>query len=290
MSSTSGTANAFGSEIGGNGLDWAPLRRQLVGILRLELVRSLLSRRALALYFLAFVPVFIVLVWSLTPFPKQEYARPAAAMEMYANFLPGYFEVCVFLSAVFLFTNLFRADILERSLHYYLLTPIRRELLVAGKYLAALIASCAVFAVGTALFFIFTCWPWGIGELFRYLFDDHGLRQLLGYELVVVLACAGYGALFLLVGQLFRNPVVPAALLFVWERINFLLPPLLKKLSVIHYLRSLYPIPITEGPFEIPATSTPAWLSVPGLLIFTALVLLLAGWRVRRMEISYGGE
>ncbi|NJL27429.1 MAG: hypothetical protein HC897_05810 [Thermoanaerobaculia bacterium] len=271
-------------------LDWGLMRRQLAGILRLELVKSLLSRRALALYFLAFAPVALVLVWSLTPFPKQRFDGPADAMHMYVNLLPAYLQACVFLSAVFLFTNLFRADILERSLHYYLLTPLRREVLVAGKYLAALIASSAVFSLGTALFFIFTCWPWGLGELFRYLFNDRGLGHLLGYELVVVLACAGYGALFLLVGQLFRNPVIPAALLFVWEGVNFLLPPLLKKISVIHYLRSIYPIPVNEGPFATPAEPTPAWLSVPGLLIFTGLVLTLAAWRMRRMDVSYGGE
>lgn len=271
-------------------LDWSLLQRQLWGVLRLELAKSLLSRRALALYFLAFAPVFLVLVWSLTGIPKDSFGGPAEAVGKYAALFPLYLRVSVFLSAIFLFTNLFRADILERSLHYYLLTPTRREILVAGKYLAALLASSVVFVIGTALFFIFTCWPWGLSELFRYLFDDRGLSHLLGYEVVVLLACAGYGALFLLVGQLFRNPIVPAAVLLVWESINFLLPPLLKKISVIHYLRSLYPIPITEGPFSIVAEPTPAWLSVPGLLLFTGLVLLLAGWRVRRMEISYGGE
>ena len=34
-----------------------------------------------------------------------------------------------------IFSNLFRGEMLEKTLHYYYLTPLRRELLVAGKYL-----------------------------------------------------------------------------------------------------------------------------------------------------------
>jgi hypothetical protein len=64
----------------------------------------------------------------------------------------------------------------------------------------------------------------------------------------------------------------------------------LKKLSIIHYLNSLTPVPISEGPFAIVADPTPAWLSVPGLLGVTALVLIMASVRIRRMEIRYGGE
>ena len=38
-----------------------------------------------------------------------------------------------------IFSNLFRGEMLEKTLHYYYLTPLRREVLVAGKYLAGLV-------------------------------------------------------------------------------------------------------------------------------------------------------
>jgi hypothetical protein len=38
------------------------------------------------------------------------------------------------------------------------------------------------------------------------------------------------------------------------------------------------------------AEPTPAWISIPSLLIFTAIVLVLAGLHIRRMEISYAGD
>ena len=67
-------------------------------------------------------------------------------------------------------------------------------------------------------------------------------------------------------------------------------PPGLKKISVIHYLTSLVPVPMSEGPFAVLAEPTPAWIAVPSLLLFTAVVLFLAGLHIRRMEISYAGD
>jgi len=72
--------------------------------------------------------------------------------------------------------------------------------------------------------------------------------------------------------------------------LNFLLPPFLKKISVIHYLNSLAPVPVYEGPFAVAALPTPAWIAVPSLIVVTAIVLLVAGRRIRRMEINYGSE
>ena len=107
---------------------------------------------------------------------------------------------------------------------------------------------------------------------------------------ITILGCLGYGAFFLVIGLFFRNPMIPAAIIYVWELINFLPPPLLKKISVIHYLHSLVPVPIPEGPFALVAEPTPAWVSVPGLLTVTAVVLVFASYRIRRMEIRYGGD
>ena len=71
-------------------------------------------------------------------------------------------------------------------------------------------------------------------ESARFFFDGPGLGQLLTYAGITILACIGYGAFFLVVGLFFRNPIIPALVLYGWEWLNFLLPPLLKKISVIH--------------------------------------------------------
>ena len=97
-------------------------------------------------------------------------------------------------------------------------------------------------------------------------------------------------AVFLLLGMFFRNPVIPAIVLFVWEGINPFLPSLIKKVSVIYYVESLCPVSITGSDFQILADPAPLWLSLPGILMVTALVQLVSGLRARHMEIDYGQD
>jgi ABC-type transport system involved in multi-copper enzyme maturation permease subunit len=196
----------------------------------------------------------------------------------------------VFFGCAWIFMNLFRGDIIDRSLHFYFLSPVRRELLVVGKYLSGLVTSIILFTGTTIGSMLLLYLPHFYSDSVRFFLDGPGLGQLLTYAGITILACVGYGAFFLVVGLFFRNPIIPAVVLYGWEWINFLLPPLLKKISVIHYLQSLVPVPVSEGPFAVVAEPTPVWIAVPGLMVVTALVLILASRRIRHMEIRYGGD
>jgi hypothetical protein len=121
-------------------------------------------------------------------------------------------------------------------------------------------------------------------------FNPTALRLAATYVGITVLGCVGYGAVFLVMGLVFRNPILPALAIYGWEVINFLLPPVLKMVSVIHYLQSLTPIPVSEGPFAVLAAPTPAAVAIPGFLVVTAAVLAFSGFWIRRMEIRYGSD
>jgi ABC-type multidrug transport system permease subunit len=60
----------------------------------------------------------------------------------------------IFFGCMGIFSNLFRGEMLEKTLHYYYLTPLRRELLVAGKYLAGLASALVLFVGSTAISFL----------------------------------------------------------------------------------------------------------------------------------------
>jgi hypothetical protein len=196
----------------------------------------------------------------------------------------------IFFGCAWIFMNLFRGEIVDRSLHYYFLSAVRREVLLAGKYLSGLVTSMILFTTVTVVSMLLLFFPHFPSASTRFFLDGAGIGQLFTYAVITMLACVGYGAFFMIVGLFFRNPIIPALLLYGWEWINFLLPPLLKKVSVIHYLNSLVPVPLSEGPFAVVAEPTPAWISIPGLLIVTVLVLIAAGSRIRRMEIRYGSD
>jgi hypothetical protein len=272
-------------------LQWALWFRQVRAIFRLEIEKNFLGRRSILLYLLALLPVApLVLLAPFTP-PGPEWHDFTQYNMIFAIYYGGLIlRTVVFFGCAWIFMNLFRGDIIDRSLHFYFLSPVRREVLVVGKYLAGLATSIILFTTTTIVSMLLLYLPHFYSESSRYFLDGQGLGQLLTYAGITILACVGYGAFFLVVGLFFRNPIIPAIVLYGWEWLNFLLPPLLKKISVIHYLNSLAPVPVYEGPFAVAALPTPAWIAVPSLIIVTALVLILASYRIRHMEVRYGSD
>jgi hypothetical protein len=289
MSSRTEAATTIGESA--EDMPWALWARQTKAILKLEVKKNFLGRRAILIYLLALLPVLIFSAIALVPPHQDGRSDPAFLNMMFANI----YEILILRTVVFfgcawIFMNLFRGEVVDRSLHYYFLSALRREVLVAGKYLSGLLTSLTLFVTATAISLLLLYLPLGLSAAAQHFMEGPGLRYALIYLSVTALACAGYGAVFLLIGLLFRNPVIPALAVYGWEFINFLLPPVLKKLSIIHYLQSLTPLPLSEGPFAIVAEPTPAWVAIPALLIMSVLVLVFAGLQIRRMEIRYGGE
>jgi ABC-type transport system involved in multi-copper enzyme maturation permease subunit len=272
-------------------LPWSLWFRQLRAIFRLEIEKNFLGRRSILLYLLALLPIVpLILLAPFTP-PGSDWQDFTHYNMLFAVFYGGFIlRTVVFFGCAWIFMNLFRGDIIDRSLHFYFLSPVRREVLVVGKYISGLATSIILFTGTTVVAMLLLYLPHFPSESSRFFFDGPGAGQLLTYAGITILACIGYGAFFLVVGLFFRNPIIPAIVLYIWEWLNFLMPPLLKKISVIHYLTSLTPVPVSEGPFAVVAEPTPAWIAVPSLIIVTALVLILASYRIRRMEIRYGSD
>ena len=274
---------------------WNLWRDQVGAILRLEIKKNFLARRGLWIYLLAAAPT--VLLWAhaflnLRDGRKCDLGRDSLIFATIFQFF--YLRLAIFFACVGVFMNLFRGEMIEKSLHYYLLAPVRPEVLLAGKYLAGVLTTSVIFCTATALSVaaILAHAPRQAAE--QYLFAGGGMGHVLAYIGAAALACVGYGGVFLVMGFLFRNPVVPAALVLIWESLNPFLPAMLKKISVIFYLQSLCPIPVpAQGDFAflaVLAEPTPAYLAVPGLLLLTAAGLFLASRQVRKLEINYGAE
>ena len=278
------------SEPGARGVPhWA---RQIRAMLGLELRKTFLRPRALPVVLVAFLPVFLLalrmLATRMQAVPVQSVADVA---QTYGILFQMFFlRLVVFFGCFGLFTYLIRGEILERSLHFYLLAPLRRDVLVVGKYIAGVVAGSALFGFSVLLQLALCFLPQMTVGGRAYLLDGPGTAQALSYLGITVLAVAGYGAVFLALGLLVKNPMIPAALFLGWEWLNFLLPPALKKISVIHYLQSLCPVPVPHGPFALPAEPTPGWLAILGLLVLVAALLVLAARRARRLEVLYSAD
>ena len=246
-------------------VDQALWLRQFGAVLLVDLRRILWTPRAMPLLLLGGVPVAATLLAVL-------FAPYAGLFHfIFATLVAG---VGVFFGNAVTQTKLLRGEIVAQTLHYHLLSPISRDALLLGKYLAGLAATSGVFVVVTLV-----C---------------HAVRAIFGADVpaasdptsppaplsaqltVVVLGCAAYGALFLVFGAFFRNPILPIAGLLAWELLHFALPPALQALSVAHYLQGL----LGDG------AAPPAWVCVLALFAIAASAVALACRRLRRIEVG----
>ncbi len=272
---------------------WRLWFTQLRAMVRIENSRNLFTWRGAWVYFLAFAPTLIIFIHTIA-----SRSRHGDTLETDTKVLAGIFQfyylrLGIFFGTLGIFARLIRGEMVERSLHYYLLSPVRREVLLLGKFIAGAVRSLVLFE--SAVFISFVLIYIRFGEAGRqYVLDGPGLSQLFSYLLVTALACLGYGAIFLLFSMLMKNPA-PAALLFMgWEVISSVLPALLQRFSVAAYLKHLLPVSVpAEGIFALLTVNTEpvsAWLATFGALVLTLAVLIVSCWRIRTLEISYTTE
>jgi len=264
-------------------------RRQMWTVAGNEVRRSVFSRRSLAVYLLVAMPLALMLLRALFMPASMRADATHATTEFAEVFHFFLLRFVVFFANAMIFVRLFRGEILEKSLHYTLLAPLRREVLVVGKYLGGVLAACLILVAATVVTYVLLYLPHGSAGL-RLMLSGNGLSNLASYSLIVVLACLAYGALFMLAGLFFKNPMVPAILFLGWETLTPFLPTFLKVLSFVHYLVSFAPVPVSLGAFALLARPVPWWVAAPALLVSAAVLVFAASRVARRLEVTYSAD
>ena len=270
---------------------------QIIAVIRLEWKKTFFARRGLWIYILALMPLLLFAGHSFFVITRHQHVDFGEDTNIFATvFQFFYLRLAIFFGCVGIFMNLIRGEMLDRSLHFYFLAPIRREVLMAGKFIAGLLAATVIFGTSTILQLVALYCDFDPPTIQEFVFRGDGLHHLFAYLGVTVLACIGYGSVFLAAGVLLRNPIIPAAVMLVWESINSFLPAFLQKLSVIYYLKSLCPVevpPQVPPPFALLAVNpepVSALIAIPSLILLSALVVLWSGYKIRRLEISYSTD
>lgn len=271
---------------------WRLYGSQILVLVRNEVVRNRFRR--IWVYLLAGIPVLIHLAQNIfdrrpieASYLQNDTRVLAEVVQLY------YLRLGIFFACMGIFTWLVRGEMVERTLHYQFLVPVRREVLVVGKFLAGALISVLIFETAVLAIFYLAYAPFGSAGR-SYVFDGPGLGQLSAYMLVTALACLGYGAVFLALSMLFKNPIIPGLVLMGWEAIVPIFPAWMQRLSVTFYLKPLCPVTLPlHGPlavFTIVAEPVAPWLAVLGLLGLVLAVLVLSCILVHRLEIAYTTE
>jgi len=272
---------------------WRLWAIQLRAVVRQELKQNFFSKRGSWVYLLAFAPPAVFAIDALrTP------GCPACSLDddttmFAATFQLYYLRMGIFFGVMGIFTWLFRSQVVQRTLHYSFLAPLRRELLILGKFLAGAVMATVIFGAGVFLSFALVYLHFA-ARGFEYVFNGPGLEQLAAYLGITALACIGYGAIFLTLTIIFKNPIVPGIAMLGWETFSGIFPAMLQRLSVSFYLKHLCPVSAPGdgilGLLTVVTEPVAPWATVLGLLVLTSAVLTFACIRSRRLEISYSSE
>jgi len=264
---------------------------QLRAVASVERRKYRRGRRWIAPCILAILPNLVMVAPILLSIPAGDFVngRLQRVPIAYAVFFQNlWLRYMIFFSCVTVFSQLFRSEFLEKTLHHYYLVPVRREAVVLGKFLSALIPALLWFSTATASTYFLFFWPSTYGR--EFLLTPLGLSHMSRYVAIAALACAGYGALFLLVGLTFRNPMIPALFVLCWETFNFVLPSSFQHLSVILYLRGFMPVTVLNGPFGI-AVEPPGLAASTACLLTAGIAIVgISGYLARRIQITYSAD
>ena len=264
-------------------------RRQVFTIARQDVRRSLFSRRSLAVYLLVGMPLALMLLRALF-MPESMRADATHATTEFAEVFHFFLlRFVVFFANALIFVRLFRGEILEKSLHYTLLAPLSRTVLVIGKYLGGFVSASLILMFTTSLTYVLVYLPHGSTGI-QLMLSGSGIANLASYLVIVVLACFAYGALFMLAGLFFKNPMVPAIIFLGWETLTPFLPTFLKILSFVHYLVSFAPVPVSLGAFALLARPVPGWIALLALFVSSAALVFIASRVARNLEVTYSAD
>ena len=213
-------------------------------ICELSFGQMLWSRRTVFMALLVGGPVAVALVLrvlvSMDLFTAAGVlgGRPAAAdgRAIFGLMIWGFhLSFSVPLLGVFYGTSLIADEVEDRTVTYLFTRPLPRGAILVGKYLAYLLCTGLLVLPSVVLVFFLVVPLLGgsVGAAFPDLLKDLAL---------LAAGLAVYGALFALVGVLFRRPLLTGLVfVFGWEPIVVVVPGYMKRFTVSYYLQGLVP-------------------------------------------------
>jgi ABC-2 type transport system permease protein len=177
-------------------------------------------------------------------------------------------------------TALVSEEVEGKTLTYLFIRPVAKPVILFGKYLALLWIS-TLLVIPTVLISYLTLY---LGADMRDFMDDVGT---LGMDLAVVfLALAAYGAFFTAIGAWFRHPILAGLLYaFGWEGIISYLPGFTRRLTITHYVQSVFPHEDTAGAIAMMiGQRTPPAEALLTLVLLTVLLVLVSALILREKE------
>ena len=251
-------------------------------IFDITLRQTIRSKRTIFIIIATFMPVLLAV-----------YYRVHGASEspelVLSTIMPLLFLQFLTVLVALLYASALVADEVDSKTIIYLFTrPIRKYSIIAGKFIAYMLEVSLILIPPMLLTYLIVAAGNGISSS-PVLSLSHFGKQIGA----TMLALVTYGAIFAFLGTWSKRPVVLGLLFaFGWEKIAIIVPGVIRKFSVIHYLMSIFPegkamsgFRIHLPPGVIPDSSPLS--SVVTLLVVVIIFLALTVFTIYRKEYKF---
>ena len=238
---------------------------------------GLRAKRTRVFILLSLTPVVLMLIMRVMEMAGS--LRGGGAADFFAKAtLVLYFQLLIPILALFFGSTIVNEELDNKTLVYLTTVPVRRRTVLLGKYLAAFLQSFLLVGSGFLLCFL--------AASITRLGDAAAWEELGLFLGTALLALFCYSALFTALGAFMKKSIL-LGLFFVfgWESVVQYFPGVTQKFTIVHWVKSLLPIPPGEGGFLIfQLQPSPPLQSVLTLLVAGALFLWLAVLIFERKE------
>ncbi|MCX7000334.1 MAG: ABC transporter permease [Candidatus Sumerlaeota bacterium] len=275
--------------------DFSPGRqrfRQALTIINLSVRRYLFTRYMGVLIFLGLTPCLFAGMIAIAKIIQEGYGRQPQISEMnqflQMAFRLIYIHFIIFFVAIIFGFTLLRKEVDDRTLHYLFLQPVSKTLVILSKYVAFVIVTwiflCATFLLMYVIMFI----PYGIGVMAKDLFESGRAVSLVEECFVMLVALALYGAIFMVMGTLFKSAWF-GAIFYLWETALPYLPSTFKFFTVSNYLQAMTPERGAIAPqlFELYGEMPGPLHCVIAIVLILTVFISLTVFLIRRYECRY---
>lgn len=209
------------------------LLKAIAVIFEITFSQTIKSKKTIFMIMLAFLPVFLTFYFRLAQ--PNHIVLPSFVLFHIMTFFLLFVSMLI---ALFYGTSIIGDEIDNKTITYLFTRPIPKYVIAIGKFISYLVGVLLILIPPILISFLVILSDSRMAGDYSYTVNT--FANQLG---VIILALIVYGAIFMFFGSRLRHPVIAGMLLaFGWEKITLIVPGIIRKFSVVHYLISSFPI------------------------------------------------
>lgn len=195
------------------------------------------SSKLKVFFLISILPVVIALIIKVNQFLSDR--TPIQGIFIFNNMsVVIYLQFLILLLALFYGTSVCSEEVEGKTLTYLTTRPVSKSTLLVGKYAAYTSLAIIITSIGVILSFLIL----NLDDLLNFSLYKTLLRDVV----VLSLGLMCYTAFFTFIGTIMRKSILFGLIFsFGWENVIQYFPGSTQRFAIVHYLKSLLPVPKT---------------------------------------------